>query len=128
MAVLRRPSKTHQKSRNQEARVARDHGGKVTPGSGNRWFAKGDVKAKRFLIECKTTDKNSFRLELAVLRKIQMEAIAEGKDPAVCIDIGGVEYFVVPGYVFRNLTGENENAEAEIPPRKPRGQTDEGEE
>lgn len=109
MAVLNRPRKTLKASRKQEARVAGDYGGRVTPGSGNQWHAKGDVKAKRFLIECKTTEAASYRLDKATLTKIRIEAVKEGKHPALCIDIQGVEYFVIPGYVFKELTGENEN-------------------
>lgn len=66
-------------SRRQELNLAASHGGRVMPGSGNQWFAKGDVSTEHELIEAKITAFSSFSLKLKELRKISGEALMEGK-------------------------------------------------
>lgn len=63
-------------SRQQERRAAEDIGGFVQKGSGNNWAAKGDVRLPTKLrVECKTTERKSFRVELDTLLKIRKEAL-----------------------------------------------------
>lgn len=69
------------RSKIQEAKAAQSYGGKTTPGSGNQWHSKGDIKTDRFLIECKTTLKSSYSINIKTWRKIWWEAISEGRDP-----------------------------------------------
>ena len=106
MAILRRPSKSPRlmKSRKQEATIASETGGKVTPGSGNRWHAKGDVSEPQYLIEAKRTDAKSFVLKSEELIKITFEAMAAGKEPVMHVQIGKMDVAVIPWYLFRQLT------------------------
>lgn len=94
----------------QEKRVAEDLGGRRQPGSGNQWHAKGDVKSPEFLIECKQTDKLSYRLERAVLDKIETEAILAGKQALLQVEFHtpkGVDSYVVMSYdLFLQLARE----------------------
>jgi hypothetical protein len=77
------------KSQAQERRGAKLFGGRVLPGSGSRWFAKGDVSTDRFLIEYKRTDRASFSITLETWQKIRREAALEGKTPLLGVNIGG---------------------------------------
>ena len=81
------------RSRKQELKVAKDVGGSTCPGSGSSWSAKGDVKSKELLIECKRTDKDSLTLKASVLSKIQLEAIAEGKMAVLSVEIRDLFFF-----------------------------------
>ena len=74
------------RSKIQERRTAQDFGGLTTPGSGNQWHSKGDVKTPNYLIECKTTSKDSYSLKSATWSKIATEALLEGKDPLMEIE------------------------------------------
>lgn len=73
-------------SRRQESNLAASHGGRVMPGSGNQWFAKGDVKTEFELIEAKTTTKASYSLKLAELLKIYQEGLVEGLRPVLVVE------------------------------------------
>jgi hypothetical protein len=70
-------AKNISQSRKQERKVAKDLGGSVVVASGSRWFSKGDVKAQGVLVECKTTDKQSYILHEADLKKIAAQGIRE---------------------------------------------------
>jgi len=74
------------RSKLQEARTAKDFRGRVTPASGSQWHSKGDVKTKNWLIECKTTTKQSYSLKVQTWHKIWKEAMSEGRDPLMVID------------------------------------------
>lgn len=75
------------KSKDQESRVAKELSGRVTPASGAMWGAKADVRNDLFLVECKTTEKLSYRLTFNVWHKIYKEAIKDGlRTPVMCID------------------------------------------
>lgn len=78
--------------RRQEERTARDFGGRVQPGSGNSWSRKGDVRTPFLLIENKFTGSKSLTLKSLALEKICDEALAEGRVPALVIELGGREY------------------------------------
>lgn len=85
------------KSKNQENKVAKELSGRVTPASGALWGSKGDVKSDKFLVECKTTEKEFYTLTFNVWDKIYREAIKEGlRIPVMCIDImNGKKRFAV---------------------------------
>ena len=68
-------AKRQQHARRSEEQAAKQAGGKRQPGSGSRWFAKGDVRANGFLIEDKYTDDESYSLTAKVWRKITAEAL-----------------------------------------------------
>lgn len=89
------------KSQKQEKMTAQRFGGRVQPGSGSRAHSKGDVKTSKLLIECKTTEKDAFRLTEGLLAKIEREAIMEGKTGVMCITLGsGRTVYVVPPHVI----------------------------
>lgn len=69
----------------QEKLAAQDVGGLTTAGSGAaKTSGGGDVRvAGKLRIECKYTEKSFFVLELAVLKKIQMEALKGGMEQPV---------------------------------------------
>jgi hypothetical protein len=90
----------------QELRIAEDIGGRRTPCSGALSGAKGDVESKKFLVDAKRTDKRSFVLSERVLAKVDKEALAYGKIPALVVRFTnfrfGVtnEWAVIPYPVF----------------------------
>lgn len=88
-------------------------------------YAKGDVTQRnrkgeahspdRFLIEAKQTIHGSLSVKAEWLEKISQEARAAGKEPALAIQIQGVEdpgcskdWIAMPLYVFRRLFGGDE--------------------
>lgn len=73
-------------SRIQEVRVSEDVGGRKVPMSGARAGDKGDVETKQWLIDAKLTDKRSYSLSTKVFHKINTEATAYGKLPALVIE------------------------------------------
>jgi Holliday junction resolvase len=99
----------------QEQRVAVKLGGRRQAGSGASDYAKGDVKAGDFLIECKQTEKQSLSVKGEWLSKITREAMAAGRTPALSIEIKGIDdrlvehdWVAVPMSVFRRLTGQSD--------------------
>jgi len=106
-------------SRKQEASAAKVHGGRLVPGSGCSFYAKGDVRQLspgvvhdmwRFLFECKTTGDKSIRITSAWLTKITREAMAEGLEPALEFEIRGgadpiceKQWVAIPRSVFTRL-------------------------
>jgi hypothetical protein len=95
-------------SRAQEKGVARDLAGRVTPGSGNKWFAKNDVLAPGWSIECKTTQAKSFSLRLDVLRTAQKNALLDNREMAVIVEIQGHSWVVLPYASFLSLLPQEE--------------------
>lgn len=73
-------------SKIQELRIGLDVGGKRNPASGAFQGMKGDVESKLFLIEAKKTGKDEYRLSRKVVSKIDKEAIACGKIPAIVVE------------------------------------------
>lgn len=69
--------------------VAKRIQGSVTPGSGNQWFAKGDIDSKDYLIEAKRTDDISIKLASRVWEKIRHEALAKSKIPLMAMQMRG---------------------------------------
>jgi len=72
----------------KEKKDAKLFNAKQTPGSGNKWGAKGDSKSDTFLIENKTTDKENFTIQGKVWQKIEKEALLEGRIPLLSIEFG----------------------------------------
>lgn len=76
------------KSQKQELSVAKDLKARTTAASGALWGQKGDVRADKYLVECKTTAQPSYRLTLATWNKIKKEAIKDGlRIPIMCIEL-----------------------------------------
>lgn len=79
----------------QEARLASALAGSRRPGSGAFWSAKGDVRTSTELIEAKQTGKKQITLQAHVLRKIELEAIAESRMPLLAFEVAGRDYIVL---------------------------------
>jgi len=99
-------SEGQKRSRRQEKDTAKRFGGRVTTGSGNQWFAKGDVKTPVLLIENKYTGGEQITMKKVDLRKITDEAVAEGRVPALCLELSGDHYVVLPRGDFLELFGD----------------------
>ena len=81
------------KSKKQEEKIAKDIGGRTTPGSGALWFSKADVRNDKYLIEAKFTDSNKYQLKCKTWYKIKREAINDGlRIPVMQIEIQGSQY------------------------------------
>lgn len=88
------PDTVKKKSTNQEKRIAREVGGKVTPASG-ALSIKGDVvnKKLRLRLEAKRTDKSRMILEKEWLEKIVAQSRFEV--PALNIEIQDQSWYLV---------------------------------
>lgn len=91
------------KSQKQEARLAKRYGGQVTPGSGNGWVHKNDVKTPSLSIEAKYTDAKSFSLKLADLIKAEKIALVDGRDSIFTISFSGEEFVILREADYREL-------------------------
>lgn len=85
----------HKRSKLQEKRAAKDYGGTITPGSGNQWFQKADVKTDTWLIECKTTTKASYSLKAITWDKLWRQAMSEGRDAMMEIEFSDEDIHLV---------------------------------
>lgn len=85
---LKRRSKkgSGEAGRKAEKNLSKRVGGRVTIASGALDFQKGDIRAGDFLIESKSTEKESFSLPLNYLCKIKAEALTANKYPALAIN------------------------------------------
>lgn len=77
------PIKIGETGRKAETRSAKRLGAKPRRGSGSGVCAKADFEAGEFLIEHKSTEKASIRVEHRWLAKVMNEAQAQGLTPAV---------------------------------------------
>ena len=99
-------------SKQQEKAVAGLVWGKPTANSGATPYAKGDVKAKDWLIECKTcmTPKKSFAIKKEWLTTIHAEAIQSGKTHyALAYNYGPKQenYYILDEKTFKALFDED---------------------
>jgi hypothetical protein len=97
-----------ERSRAQEKRVARSLGGRVQPGSGNGHHRKEDIDTGRgrFLIEAKCRRDPaaaSISLKLSVLEENERSALVASKTPAVTVELGGRDWYVLPDWAFAEL-------------------------
>lgn len=84
---MARKGTTKYMSNLQEKRVANEINGKVVIGSGSIWSMKGDCRNEDYLIECKTTKKDYYVLNVKTWLKIEEEAIKDSlRTPVLCID------------------------------------------
>ena len=91
-------------SNKQEKQVAKDIGGKTVIASGSLWGMKGDCRSDKYLIECKTTQKKSYRLTTETWEKINYEAIRDGlRTPIMCIEVNGISKAVVNVRHFNSI-------------------------
>lgn len=84
------------RSQKQEKSVAKQFDARLTPASGAKWGAKGDVRSDNFLIECKTTEKDTFILTAKTWEKIEREALRDHmRIPLLIIDLEDKDRVVV---------------------------------
>jgi hypothetical protein len=101
--------------RASERKVAKSLGGRLTPASGAVEGAKGDIRTDDFLIEAKSTIASSMKLELDWLIKINSEAQAIGKTPALSIRFvtengqpkRGGSFVCIPEWYFNELINKD---------------------
>jgi hypothetical protein len=91
-------------SRRQERQWADRWGGEVTPGSGNGDKFKADVRTAIHLIELKYTKAMQFTLKLGDLKRIEQQALLDGRDPVFGIEFTGFagdnRYVVLPEWDY----------------------------
>lgn len=92
-------------SRQQEKRAAHDYGGFVNPASGAGPYRKNDVRTPYYSIECKVTDRPSFSLKLAELRKAEKHALLDFRTMLWEIRIKGDDFVVMTKAEFLVLDG-----------------------
>lgn len=84
------------RSQKQEKSVAKQFNAKVTVASGALWGMKSDVRNDKFLIECKTTEKDYYSLTATVWEKIEQEATRDHlRIPLMVIDLEDRDRVVV---------------------------------
>lgn len=84
------------RSQKQEKSVAKKFNARLTAASGALWGMKGDVRSDKYLIECKTTEKDYYTLTSKVWEKIQEEAIQDHmRTPLMVIDLKDKDRYVV---------------------------------
>lgn len=97
-----------------EKKTAKRLGGKPTPASGALAGAKGDIELPKFLVEAKSTIKESISIKREWLMKISGEALAKGKAPALVVTFtteNGTpkprgKWILITEQTFRELTNE----------------------
>lgn len=97
----------HKRSRKQEQRVADRFGGRATPGSGNGWAQKNDVRTPEISFEMKYTDKKQFTLKADELERGEKHALMDGRDFVFGIEMNGRTWFVIPEDDYVTLRGLN---------------------
>lgn len=89
-------STVKRRSQKQEKSVAKDFNARPTVASGALWGMKGDVRNDKFLIECKTTEKNYYSITTKVWEKIEDEALKDRmRTPLLIIDLQDTDRYVV---------------------------------
>lgn len=85
------------KSQAQEERLGQLPGGKKGNNSGRIWRWKRDGTIRDFLIEARTTDANSYRVEYKEFKDIEREAMQTppGLRPGMQVDIRDLKLMVV---------------------------------
>ncbi len=105
----RKTAPTVRRSRAQEKRTARDGKGRQVIASGALPGRKGDVTLRDWLVECKTTQAQSYRFTLKEWQNHCVDAAMVGRKPAFEIDISGEEFFVIPRNEFINFINKVPN-------------------
>lgn len=96
----------YKRSKQQERRAAKKHGGVVNKGSGNGWVHKGDVRTDEHLFEFKTTNDKSYRLTEDELVEAEVNALRAGRRALFGISFGrsGRNWIVLSEEDYLDLT------------------------
>lgn len=123
MPALPKKNSNLKRSRLQERNAARQYGGRISPGSGNQWHSKNDVKTPEDSIELKTTTKHSFSLKAVDLEKAWKNALLDGRnaifeiefaeDGITCVVLDKSDYLFLRDLVT-NLTNKIEEMEEKV--------------
>lgn len=95
-------------------KAARVYQGLRTPGSGNGWVKKGDVRTQNELIELKTTLKHQFPLKVADLRKAYEQALIDGRQMTFIVEFAddNATYVVLDETDYRIMRSKLQEIEA----------------
>lgn len=98
-------AKTKTKSQRQEERLGKMEGGKKQINSGRFWRSKRDAVLHSFLVEARTTDAGSYRIEKQEFLDIKKQGLQTppGLLPAMQIDLGELHLFVVELSAYEDL-------------------------
>lgn len=91
------------RSRKQEKDGMTRLGGTVTPRSGAGWSKKGDGRTAAEMVEFKRTDKKQITLKDVDLKKVESEALVEGRSSLLGFQLGGRNYIVLTEDDFLEL-------------------------
>lgn len=93
-------------SRKQENRVAGRFGGRRTPGSGNQWSRKNDVRTAAHSFELKTTGRGQYALKAKELEEGEKNALLDGREFVFGIEMNGRNWIVLAEEDFELLLHE----------------------
>lgn len=79
-------TRDQKRSKLQEIRASREYGGSLTPGSGNTWVKKGDLRTEDEMFEFKTTNKETYSLSASELMRLRDHALLDNKIPVFEIE------------------------------------------
>lgn len=102
-------------SRSQENDIAKAIGGRRTPGSGNQWHSKADVKSEHWLVEAKTTTQGSYSLKEQTFTMLRLQAIKEGKLPVLNVFFEREQLAIIPYELWLELLakgGDEDDSES----------------
>ena len=71
-------------------------GGVLTPGSGNKWYAKGDVVTRNEAISCKQTAAKSFSVTEGDVSEIEKICFEKNKTWLLAVMMGNRKLIVMP--------------------------------
>jgi hypothetical protein len=91
------------RSQRQERDWADDLDGRTTPGSGNTWARKNDVRSERWSLELKTTEKKQYSLKAADLRTAERNALMDGREFAFGIEMAGSTWVVMNAHDWHRM-------------------------
>ena len=91
-------------SQRQEARVARRFGGRTTPGSGNQWDRKNDVRTPDTSFELKVTGKKQYTLKASDLETGEKNALRDGRRFVFGIEVNGRNWVLLSEDDYAELT------------------------
>jgi hypothetical protein len=91
------------RSQRQEKGLAAKYDGKVSPGSGNGWIHKNDVRNDTFSFEAKTTEKRQYTLKLDDLKLAEQHALLSGREMVFAIEMGGRNWMVLSQETFDTI-------------------------
>lgn len=103
MALPVAKPQVRKRSQRQERKLAGEIGGQAVKGSGAFAGNKGDFRNETWAGEAKLTDDHSYRLTLAELEKIELEAAQLQRLPVFVVELTGRSFAVVSWELFKEF-------------------------